>query len=222
MVMRGSDRPPTPMISEDIHMAELYFDKDNKLWKADKVDFGAGSISLRIRFAHSGNTSLAYIKADGKDIGVASLTSYDNEDTEARCEIDPTEGIRDVVITIRGNAKLLSVEPSAAPVYEGITYEPVPEKATLDLGYDTWEATDMLGRKVASVEDVGRKKDKQVGIFYWTWHEGHASLRPVDVVDVLSKYPAAEYRKDHPAWGERPFQPYWHEPFYGFYRDSDP
>ena len=168
-------------------MAELYFDKEAKLWKADKVDFGAGSISLRIRFAHSGNTTLAYVKADGKDIGVAALTSYDNEDTEARCEIDLTEGVRNVTVTLRGSAKLLSIEPSAAPVYEGITYEPVPEKVTLDLGYDTWEATDMLGRKVASVEDVGRKKDKQVGIFYWTWHEGHASLRPVDVVDVLSK-----------------------------------
>ena len=203
-------------------MAELYFDKEAKLWRADKVDFGTGSISVRIRFAHSGNTTLGYVKADGKDIGVIAFTSYDNEDTEARCEIDPTEGVHDVTVALRGSAKLLSFEASSEPVYAGITYEPIPEKATLDLGYDTWEATDMLGRKVASVEDVGKKKDKQVGIFYWTWHEGHADLRPVDVVEVLDKYPAAEYRKDHPAWGERPFQPYWHEPFYGFYRDSDP
>ena len=222
MVMRGAKHPPTLNASEDMHMAELYFDKEAKLWRADKVDFGTGSISVRIRFAHSGNTTLGYIKADGKDIGVIAFTSYDNEDTEARCEIDLTEGIHDVTIALRGSAKLLSFEASAEPVYAGITYEPIPEKATLDLGYDTWEATDMLGRKVASVEDVGKKKDKQVGIFYWTWHEGHADLRPVDVVEVLDKYPAAEYRKDHPAWGERPFQPYWHEPFYGFYRDSDP
>ena len=222
MMVRRPTPSPTPTISEDIHMADMIFDKAAGLWRADKVDFGAGSISLRIRFAHSGNTTLGYVKADGKDIGVVALTSYDNEDTEARCEIDPTAGVHDVTVTLRGNARLLSLEPSAEPVYAGITYEPIPEKATLDLGYDTWEATDMLGRKVASVEDVGKKKDKQVGIFYWTWHEGHADLRPVDVVDVLSKYPAAEYRKDHPAWGERPFQPYWHEPFYGFYRDSDP
>ena len=203
-------------------MVELYFDKEAKLWKADKVDFGTGSISVRIHFAHSGNTTLGYIKADGKDIGVIALSSYDNEDTEARCEIDKTEGVHDVTVSLRGSAKLLSFEVSSEPVYTGITYEPVPEKAIVDMGYDTWEATDMLGRKVASVEDVGKKKEKQVGIFYWTWHEGHADLRPVDVVEVLDKYPAAEYRKDHPAWGERPFQPYWHEPFYGFYRDSDP
>ena len=66
MVMRGAKHPPTLNASEDMHMAELYFDKEAKLWRADKVDFGTGSISVRIRFAHSGNTTLGYIKADGK------------------------------------------------------------------------------------------------------------------------------------------------------------
>ena len=46
-------------------MADMIFDKAAGLWRADKVDFGAGSISLRIRFAHSGNTTLGYVKADG-------------------------------------------------------------------------------------------------------------------------------------------------------------
>ena len=101
-------------------MAELYFDKAAKLWRADKVDFGTGSISVRMRFAHSGNTTLGYIKADGKDIGVIALSSYDNEDTEARCEIDPTEGVHDVTIALRGSAKLLSFEASTEPVYTGI------------------------------------------------------------------------------------------------------
>ena len=74
MVMRREKRSPTLNASEDIHMAELYFDKEAKLWRADKVDFGTGSISVRIRFAHSGNTTLGYVKADGKDIGVIALS----------------------------------------------------------------------------------------------------------------------------------------------------
>ena len=118
---------------------------------------------------------------------------------------------------------LHSLTFSAEPAFGATDYVPTPEKKLIDLGAQDWEATDMLGRRVASVEDVrGRKKDRKVGIFYWTWRESHAHLRPVDVVDVLEKYPAAEYRKDHPAWGERPFQCHWHEPFYGFYRNSDP
>ena len=204
-------------------VTNMTFDKAANLWRAGKVDFGGGSISVRIRFSGSENTSLATVMADGKAIGVAALSGDGKPDTEAECEIDPTAGVRDVTVSLRGGANLLSLEPSEEPVYAGIRYDPIPETAILDMGYDGWEATDMLGRRVASVEDVkGKKKDKQVGIFYWTWHEGHAHLRPVDVVDVLDKYPAAEYRRDHPAWGERPMQCFWHEPFYGFYRDSDP
>ncbi len=202
---------------------DMIFDESANLWRADRVDFGAGSISVRVHFARSANTSLGTIMADGKTIGVIALSGDGTPDTEARCEIDMTAGVHDVTISLCGQAHLISFEPSEEPVYAGVSYAPVPEKAILDMGYDGWEATDMLGRKVASVEDVkGKKKDKQVGIFYWTWHEGHADLRPVDVVDVLDKYPAAEYRLDHPAWGPRPFQCFWHEPFYGFYRDSDP
>lgn len=202
---------------------DMIFDKAAGLWRADKVDFGAGSISVRMHFAASANTSRGTIMADGKTIGVIALSSYDPDDTEARCEIDKTAGVHDVTVQVEGSARLLSFEASEEDVYAGITYEPVPERAITDLGSETWEATDMLGRHVASVEDVHAKhKDKKVGIFYWTWHEGHADQRPVDVVDVLDKFPAAEYRADHPAWGEKPFQCFWHEPLYGFYRDSDP
>ena len=221
MVVRA-DAPDTNA-SEVYHMADMHYDKTARVWRAEGVDFGEGAVSVRIRFSKSANVSLGYIGVDGRTVGVAAFSGVNEDETEARCEIDPVSGVHDVEIRLRGHAVLHSFEPTAAPVYDGVTYEPVPEKSILDMGYDGWEATDMLGRKVASVEDVGAKDPKkQVGIFYWTWHEGHANLRPVDVVDVLDKYPAAEYRKDHPAWGEGPFQCFWHEPFYGFYRDSDP
>ncbi len=205
-------------------MAQLTYDKNTGVFCAGHIDFGSGSISARIRFADSPNTSLGILYADGQAIGTVALSSGTNPDnTEARCEIDPTAGVHEVTIAVRGHAKLLSFEPSAEAAYAGMTYEPVPERAIVDMGYDTWEATDMLGRRVASVEDVGAKKrDKKVGVFYWTWHEGHADRRPVDVVEVLDKFPAAEYRADHPAWGDTPFQCFWHEPLYGFYRNSDP
>ena len=80
----------------------------------------------------------------------------------------------------------------------------------------------MLGRKVPSVEDVGAASDRKVGIFYWTWREHAVGLRPVNVSKVLEQYPAAEYNKNHSAWGKTPFQPHWGEPRYGFYRNSDP
>ncbi len=193
-------------------------------WQVGRLDFGAGAHALRFVFSDARNTALGVIEADGRVLGTVALAGCNHEPTEARCEIQPIAGEHEVTVTIqRGYATPEAVEVLPGGAWDGITYEPVPDSAVLDMGYATWEATDMLGRKVASVEDVGGlRPEKKVGIFYWTWHEGHAHNRPVDVVDVLDKFPAAEYRADHPAWGERPFQCFWHEPLYGFYRDSDP
>ncbi len=204
-------------------MNQITYDADTRLWRIGTVDFGDGCISACIHFARSADTSVATVLADGQVIGKIALSSYDMADTEARGEIDKTTGRHEVTIRLSGHAEILSFAVSAEDAYAHVAYEPVPERAIIDLGADTWEATDMLGRKIASVEDVkAMKKDKKVGVFYWTWHEGHAHQRPVDVVDVLDKYPAAEYRADHPAWGKKPFQCFWHEPLYGFYRNSDP
>ncbi len=204
-------------------MANLSFDTAAGLWQVGAVDFGTGCISACVHFAGAYDTAVGTIMADGVTIGKVALSGWDLSDTEARCEIDKTAGVHDVTVKVEGNAELLSFDVSPEDAYAHVRYEPVPERAIVDLGSESWEATDMLGRKIASVEDVkAKKKEKKVGIFYWTWHEGHAHNRPMDVVDVLDRYPAAEYRYDHPAWGERPFTCFWHEPLYGFYRNSDP
>ncbi|RZK99545.1 MAG: hypothetical protein EOO89_31040, partial [Pedobacter sp.] len=40
-------------------------------------------------------------------------------------------------------------------------------------------ATDALGRKLPSYGEVGNvKKDKFVGMFYWTWHYHQAQNKP--------------------------------------------
>ncbi len=209
-------------------MAQMIYDAAARVWRATQVSFGEDAISARIHFSdlHNGIGHVAAvgtIRADGRVIGKVSLTPYDPTDTEARCEIDPTSGVHDVTISVNAMPSSLSFDPSAEDAYAGMTYEPVPDRAVGEMGYDTWEATDMLGRKVASVEDVrSKRKEKRVGLFYWTWHEASAHKRPVDVVEVLDKFPAAEYRADHPAWGKGPFQCFWHEPLFGFYRNSDP
>lgn len=219
-------------------MYDMIYDKAQELWVAKGVDCGEGSVTCILTFSHSGNTSLGEIALDGKAVGIAALSSKGAPDsnsmgmkdtgsaapiTEARCEIDSVSGIHDVTVKVTGQATLHSIAFTSENAYANVVYTPVPEKNLRDFGSEAWEATDMLGRKVASVEDVkARRKDRKVGIFYWTWQESHAGLRPVDVVKVLDQYPAAEFRHDHPAWGERPMQCFWHEPFYGFYRNSDP
>ncbi len=204
-------------------MANIFFDPAAALWRVGRVDFGDGCISACVHFAGGYDTAEGTICADGTVIGKIALSGKNSPDTEARCEIDKTAGVHEVTVKLAGSAELLSFSVSPEDAYAGVSYEPVPERAVTDLAADTWEATDMLGRKIASVEDVrSKKKEKKVGVFYWTWHEGHAHNRPVDVVDILDKYPAAEYRYDHPAWGERPCTCFWHEPLYGFYRNSDP
>ncbi len=204
-------------------MSNIIYDADAHLWRIGTIDFGEGCISACVHFAGAYDTAVGTIYADGTVIGKVALSGNDLRDTEARCEIDPTSGLHEVTLKLTGRAEILSFSVSPEDAYAGVHYEPVPERAIVDLASDTWEATDMLGRKIASVEDVkAKRKDKKVGIFYWTWHEGHAQNRPVDVVELLDQFPAAEYRADHPAWGERPFQCFWHEPLYGFYRNSDP
>lgn len=207
-----------------MNMSTLSRGEEKHSWVAGAMDLG-GCISGRLTFSRSGNTSLATVWADGTAIGTAALSSDNKEgrENEAVFDMDPVDGVHEISVTVRGDAVLHAIGFSTEPAFRISTYVPVPEKQLVDLQSETWEATDMLGRKVASVEDVrGVRRDRKVGIFYWTWRESHAHLRPVDVVDVLEMYPAAEYREDHPAWGERPFQCHWHEPFYGFYRNSDP
>ena len=194
---------------------------EKNVYTAFKCDFGNGSVKAVVSFSESPIVSILKIEADGQAIGVGALANWQSTDI-AEIEINPTSGVHDVKLTIDGNAVLLSLDFSAEPIYAGISYTPTPEKKFRDTMSDTWEATDMLGRKVLSVEDVGAKNDRKVGIFYWTWHEANTVLRPVNVTKLLAEYPAAEYNENHPGWGEKPFQPFWNEPLYGFYKDSDP
>lgn len=184
-------------------------------------DFGKGAVCARVEFCHAEDAELATIYADKKPIGVCALSSMGERDV-AYCPIDRTVGIHDVTVRVGERAVVHAISFSKMPAYERIDYKPVPEDSLQKIDTDTWEATDMLGRRLPCAEEVGEKSTREVGIFYWTWHQQHASMRPVDVVDVLAKHPEAEFDENHPAWGARPFQCFWHEPLYGFYQNTDP
>ena len=184
-----------------------------------------GKRGLKARFSRSANTSKGDVYLDSPDgdlIGVIMLSNGQAED-DAVCGIDQRSGVHDLYIKVNGGAVISDVELCDRSPYEKTEYVPVPEEKIKDNGHDTWEATDMLGRKVFSVEDVGAfKPDKKVGIFYWTWREHAVGLTPVNVSKLLEEFPAAEYNREHPGWQGKSIQPHWNEPRFGFYRNSDP
>ena len=179
--------------------------------------------SVSLRFSNSTNVSLACLYAGDEPLGVCALSgNFCAGADAARCNITPATAPAPLTVRIDGTAVILGAELFEEEYVSASAYVPTPESKLRKVNCDSWEATDMLGRKVSSVEDVGAKNGRKVGIFYWTWHEEHSKLRPVNVTEVLSRYPAAEYRLDHPAWGKRPMQCFWNEPLYGYYKDSDP
>ncbi len=182
-----------------------------------------GKKGLEATFCHSLDTSKADIYLDSPDgdyVGTLMLSNGKGENT-SRCEIDERSGIHDLYVKVKGPGVITDISLTDTP--DTAPYEPVPEEKIIDNGHDGWEATDMLGRKVFSVEDVGAfKPDKKVGIFYWTWREHAVGLKAVNVSKLLDEFPAAEYNRDHPGWGGKDIQPHWGEPRFGFYRNSDP
>ena len=94
---------------------------------------------------------------------------------------------------------------------------------TRDVLPDTWDACDGLGRILPGHEQTGDvRKNKYVGIFYWTWHCAHAkSTDPHNVTEILAKYPEALCDLEHPAWGRKQAPHHWNEPLFGYYNTID-
>jgi hypothetical protein len=95
-----------------------------------------------------------------------------------------------------------------------------------DLYSDTWVASDALGRKMPSYEEVGPVKEDQrrvVGIFYITWHSDNlANMKSpynADVSKILAKDPTARLNAHHPLWTEGSY--HWGEPEMGYFLSRD-
>lgn len=96
-------------------------------------------------------------------------------------------------------------------------YVPVDMSNVRDTFYDTWVATDNLGRSVP-VSYTNSIKDKKVGIFYFLWHEMSGPL-----FDHYKAYTEGGVDKvwDIITQGDRGYGHYWAEPYFGYYRSDD-
>jgi hypothetical protein len=101
---------------------------------------------------------------------------------------------------------------------------------------DTWAALDDLNRELSLNNETGDlKKDKFVGIFYFTWlgahgHDRHASSMPDEgifpkkISDTLSPYDISKILKDNPEnpkYGPELAFHHWAEPYFGYYLSND-
>ncbi|PSL32871.1 hypothetical protein [Dyadobacter jiangsuensis] len=84
-------------------------------------------------------------------------------------------------------------------------------------------ATDAVGRKLPGHDEVGDlKKDKFVGLFYWTWHTQQAKNNPpLNVMEYLARDPKAVHDFKNPVWPKRNSPWFWAEPLFGYYIDTD-
>lgn len=91
-----------------------------------------------------------------------------------------------------------------------------------DLMADTWDAMDGLGRRLGDSEKYGLPRNKQVGIFYWTWHENFVTRNsPQNNAQLLRENPGLDERPDDPAWGKQRERHHWDEPLFGYYQTID-
>ena len=105
----------------------------------------------------------------------------------------------------------------------------------------TWSAVDGLGRFMPEYDNVGpKRKNKFVGIFFWTWHGKYGADDPVNrawespsrgegtvnVQRVMDESPSAKNDFNHPAWmgmcsGNGIGTGHWNEPIWGYYFSDD-
>jgi type 1 glutamine amidotransferase len=93
---------------------------------------------------------------------------------------------------------------------------------TRDLFSDTWVATDSLGRKLPSADELSPPRPhRKVGMFYFLWHGEHIQGGPFDVSRILATDPDAMAKPDSPLWGPLHAPHHWGESLFGYYRTQD-
>ncbi len=195
-------------------------ERKNK-WHVKGLDCGQGVNRVKIKFSNGSTWRClrAEILADRTPIGCGMLANANDTDT-ACFEIEKISGIVDIRILISEPTQISEVEFFLC---EDSECEAEIHNSFADAAPTSWEASDMLGRKIISAEEAGpRRPDKKVGLFYWTWRDAHKNLRAVNITKLLAEHPEAEFDLDHEAWGDSALQCHWNEPGMGFYLNSDP
>jgi len=150
---------------------------------------------------------------------------------------EPIPGAYEMSVEVSGTDLLFSgpmelykwfAAPTLAPEESDFLSDPdgnpTAERFTeRDLFADTWDAMDELGRKLGTSETFGAPREKQVGIFYWTWHESFVTkYEPRNNARTVRENPGVESRPDDPLWGPLYRRSHWDEPLFGFYQTTDP
>jgi hypothetical protein len=94
---------------------------------------------------------------------------------------------------------------------------------TGDFHQDSYSAIDGLGRRLPTYEEVGNKKERFIGMFYFTWHSYHNHLVPINNTETMPLFPEAQLDYTHPVWYEDGVGKinFWNEPIFGYYDNED-
>ncbi len=99
--------------------------------------------------------------------------------------------------------------------------EQVLDSAIVDFYSDTWVSVDDMGRKVADFSEAGAPKDnRDVAVFYHTWHTGKGEKNAGIISEIIARYPDAMDNPLSEGWADGAIT-YWDEPIFGFYGSTD-
>ncbi len=131
-------------------------------------------------------------------------------------------------------------ESETLPELEWETYDSALDNSTVDqnathvVDQSQWIVTDGLGRVMVTHTQTGDQRDKEVAIFYWTWHgdfsnQGQRAFNNQENINKLIEMGKTErdYVTNSVAklnsWGIKTSSGYhfWDEPIYGYYSAND-
>ena len=126
-------------------------------------------------------------------IAVNETSHLGNEETQYGYVPEISEGMHKIsVVADHDFVFMATMSFTAEDPMENVcapSYPPIRNTNT-----DLMTATDMLGRKMPDADEVGPvKPKKEVALFYWTWRDSFAHLKPRNLTEILKKYPEAEF-----------------------------
>ncbi len=212
------------------------------------VDFGdvsPKSLALGVynRACAENSVEIQLVLDDAKKGPIAGTTMtyyYKNEEFKETLNMRLNQeitGVHDIYLTFnRGGISLLDWQFSREALpYTSLDklqaeFKPVPDSEIIDDYADTWVTSDMVGRKLPSIDKVGpvKEEEKYVAMFYWAWHARYSMLSARDAVlnvqNVLDLYEGdfedIRFNDSYEGWkGSRAV--FWNESIYGFFAGLD-
>lgn len=88
--------------------------------------------------------------------------------------------------------------------------------------YTNWVIQDPLFRDILDFEFAENRPQKKIGLFYWSWHQGHfAEVEPRNISEILERDYSSLNNFEHPLWEGKDGRHFWGEPLFGYYRSTD-